>query len=72
MDMPTPRWSLSTVVVNRRIYVLGGIGEKGDFLATMEVYDPIADKWTQLPEMPKKRVSFSTSVVREKMMSDKL
>ena len=33
--------------------MFGGYGEIIDELATMEMYDPVADKWTKLKRMPK-------------------
>jgi RNA polymerase sigma factor (sigma-70 family) len=69
-DMPTARWDLSTSVVNGKIYAIGGQfweGMKGVFLATVEEYDPMADKWTKKSDMPTARCYLSTSVVNGKI-----
>ena len=42
--MPTPRWGLSTSVVNGKIYAIGGTPNGLESLRTVEVYDP-ADRY---------------------------
>src|SRR4029077_10805469 len=49
--MPTPRLALGAGVINGIIYAVGGTTERGfestgNALATVEAYDPVADKWT--------------------------
>ena len=56
-DMLTPRDSLSTAVVDRKIYAIGGatwpswIG-----LSTVEMYDPLTDTWVPKADMPTARL----------------
>ncbi len=68
-DMPTARWALSTSVVNEKIYVIGGCGDKDAtvILSTVEEYDPVSDTWTKKASMPTSRFRFSTSVVNGKI-----
>ncbi|MBI1930154.1 hypothetical protein HYR99_38625 [Candidatus Poribacteria bacterium] len=65
-DMPTPRWDLSTSVVNGKIYAIGGAGHDG-FLGTVEEYDPATNAWTIKADMPTPRDRLSTSVVNGKI-----
>jgi N-acetylneuraminic acid mutarotase len=62
-DMPTSRQSLSTSVVNGQIYAIGGASFADRFapsLSTVEVYDPVTDKWTKKADMPTVRDGLST------------
>ena len=62
-DMPTPRWGVTTTVVNGKIYAIGGFADGGIALPTVEVYDPQTDTWTQETDMPTPRARMSASVV---------
>lgn len=69
-NMPTPRWLLSTSVVNGRIYAIGGcsiVNAAGPALSTVEVYDPVTDKWTKKADMPTARMGLSSGVVDGKV-----
>jgi len=70
-DMPTPRWSPTSAVVNGKIYVIGGsTSEPGDkVLSTVEEYDPVTDMWTTKADMPTARgwASPSSAVVDGKI-----
>jgi len=66
-DMPTPRWALSTSVVNGKIYAIGGGDAQDMTTATVEEYDPVTDKWKKKADMPTKRHHLSTSVVNGKI-----
>ncbi len=70
-DMPTPRWSLASSVVNGKIYVIGGqtIADTGNRqgLQAVEVYDPETDTWTQEVDMPTARRGLSASLVDGKL-----
>jgi N-acetylneuraminic acid mutarotase len=61
-DMPTARSSLSTSVVNGKIYAIGGYSF-GIRVSTVEEYDPVTDKWTKKANMPTARNFLSTSAV---------
>jgi len=53
-DMPTPRWTQTSAVVNGKIYVIGGASSESDFdvLPTVEEYDPVTNTWTRKADMP--------------------
>lgn len=63
--MPPPRLSLSTAVVNGKIYAIGGIW--GGVELSTEGYDPVTDTWTEKADMPTPRHDLSTSVVDGKI-----
>jgi len=65
--MPTGRWDLSTSVVDRKIYAIGGAGPVYQALHTVEVYDPATDTWTTKSDMPTARQGLSTTVVDGKI-----
>lgn len=65
-DMPTARDSLSTSVVNGKIYLIGGQNRDG-FASTIEEYDPSTDTWTKRGNMPTIRDFFSVSAVKGKI-----
>jgi hypothetical protein len=56
-DMPTTRYLFACSVSSSKglIYVAGGRDERGNILATAEVYDVEEDKWEILPPMAQKR-----------------
>ena len=75
-DMPTPRYSFSTSVVNGKIYAIGGVTTDPDSIfanppeiavATVEEYNPATDTWTKKVDMPTPRYILSTSVVNGKI-----
>ena len=67
-DMPTQRSYFDTCIVNGKIYAIGGeIDRFGDVsVATVEMYDPKTDTWTQRADMPTARTT-SASVVSGKI-----
>ncbi len=72
-NMPTPRWSQTSAVVNGKIYVIGGGTSQDEpnerLLFTVEEYDPVTDTWTPKADMPSARGwnSLSSAVVDEKV-----
>jgi len=58
-DMPTPRSSLSTGVINGKIYAIGGWPS----LPTVEEYDPETDKWAKKSDMPRGRQNHTAGTV---------
>ncbi|MDR1993878.1 MAG: hypothetical protein LBQ98_10400 [Nitrososphaerota archaeon] len=62
-SMSQPRWDMSVVEVDGKIYVIGGRpstpGSYNDNVGINEVYDPKTDKWTTLAPMPTPRESFT-------------
>ena len=73
-DLPTPRRSHASSVVNGKIYVFGGKGlvkrgaRKGEAtLSTLQVYDAVTNTWEKKADMPTGRWALSTSVVDGKI-----
>ena len=62
-DMPTATASSSACVINGKIYVIGGAPNNVDPIATVQEYDPIANKWDKKADMPTARGYLTTSVV---------
>ncbi|HTI74397.1 MAG TPA: kelch repeat-containing protein [Mycobacterium sp.] len=58
--IPTPRQMLGAASDGKLVYVLGGANGTAD-LATVEAYDPVADTWTSLPELPGRRSDFGVA-----------
>ncbi len=64
-DFPTPRFALSTCVVDGRIYAIGGLFDlaASRVYRTVEMYDPATDTWTRKADMPTQRFELATCVV---------
>ncbi|MDE0468583.1 MAG: hypothetical protein OYL97_16150 [Candidatus Poribacteria bacterium] len=68
-DMPTARALTDAVVVDDKVYVLGGqktwmaLNIPGLFVRSIEEYNPKTDTWRQLPEMSMFKGWFSTVAV---------
>ncbi len=66
--MNEARWGLSVVVVNDKIYAIGGSTQKGappytgGVVGTNEVYDPATDTWETKAPMPTPRDHFGITV----------
>ena len=60
-------------VVNGKIYVMGGTGwpqmpkHPGPFLSSMEVYNPEANQWSEIGDMPAAKSSHTASVINGKI-----
>lgn len=54
--MPTPRWGLTTVAVNGKIYAIGGTADASRTpLRVVEEYDPSQDSWAGKAELVQAR-----------------
>ncbi len=49
--MPTARYTTAAVVEKNIIYVLGGVNTSGEFIATVESYNPATNVWTEEASM---------------------
>jgi N-acetylneuraminic acid mutarotase len=65
-EMQVARNSLGVVVVNDKIYAIGGFGSNGP-CAFNEEYDPATDTWTFKTPMPTPRNSFAIAVYINKI-----
>ncbi len=64
-DMPTPRFALSTSVVDGKIYAIGGW--ISSLRPVVEAYDPATDRWTKKADMPMPTFDHSATVVNGKI-----
>ena len=68
-DMPVPRCSNSTCIVDGKIYIIGGVAANGKQgrLDSVDIYDPATDTWTEAKSMNHARGGASVSVVNGKI-----
>ena len=63
--LPTPRDHLAVVTSNQRIYPIEGrVG--GDFnrtLTSVEAYDPTADRWERVADLPTPRSEIAEGII---------
>ena len=73
LDMPTARSGVSVSVVDGKIYAIGGskvktiqvprgFNSESEELATVEMYDPATDTWTQKADMPTRKKTMTCVV----------
>jgi len=65
-EIPTPKTSHTASVIDGKIYVIGGYVQEGEEyknLATIEIYDPTTDRWTQEPDMLIGKSGHTTEVI---------
>jgi|SRR5579863_255391 len=48
-----------------RIYVMGGIGESPEALASVEIYDPKTERWSEGPALPTARFHLTAVTLKE-------
>jgi Kelch motif/Galactose oxidase, central domain len=62
--IPTASWAGVGAIVNGVLYVIGGSDSEGNFLNSVQAYDPVTNSWTTgLAPMPTARNSISVAVV---------
>jgi N-acetylneuraminic acid mutarotase len=62
--MPTPRHVCASVVLNDKLFAIGGVaGTKR--VAAVEVYDPATDTWTTEPNLRFPRVACAAAVIKD-------
>ena len=68
-NMPSSRWSLSSCVVDGKIYAIGGnqYPNQPTVVGNVEEYDPAEDTWISKNPMPTARYSLSCSLVNDKI-----
>ena len=50
--LPTARQEVAVAALDGKIFVVGGFGENAEPVATVEVYDPAADRWDVRAPLP--------------------
>ena len=68
-DMPNLVAGFSTVIVDDKIYLIGGHGGVGfaEYLKRVEVYDPERERWDESPPMPTGNSPFGAEAVNGKI-----
>ena len=63
-DMPMSRFSFDTVVVDRKVYVIGGYALNNGFkrVTAVDVYEPSLNRWTVIPPTPIGKVAPAVAV----------
>lgn len=51
-DMPVPRWEAGTVVLDKKLYVLGGYTKGTKSSKRVDVFDPEDNSWKKLADLP--------------------
>lgn len=64
--MPTPRSRFGLIVINDKIYAIGGLNN-GTYLNSNEKYDPKTNSWTTLTPMPTPRSNFAITTHQNKI-----
>jgi len=64
--MSQARGGLGVVVVDGKIYAIGGLSDDG-VVGTNERYDPVSDKWITLSSMPTPRNNFAIAAYHGKI-----
>ena len=65
-SLPTARGAMGVAVINGKIYAAGGLNNSVD-VATLTVYDPIANSWATLASMPTNRDHLTAQAVDGKL-----
>jgi N-acetylneuraminic acid mutarotase len=63
--LPTARGLMAVAVLGNRIYVIGG--SDGQMLATVDVYDTVADTWEPAPPLPTARATPCAAVYDDRI-----
>ncbi len=50
--MPTRRNYPAVTMANSKVYAIGGVDDKGNYLNTVEVYDPTNSRWEKKRDLP--------------------
>ena len=66
-NMPTDRYSLTSAVVDGKIYCIGGQTASSSYTNKVEVYDPATDTWETKSPMPTRRGYLTSEVVNGKI-----
>lgn len=61
--MINKRLYFGSTILNKKLYVVGGIDEDEEYLNSMEMYNPITDKWSECSSMLTKRCNPGVSNV---------
>lgn len=54
-DMINKRLNFGSTLLNKKLYVVGGINENEEYLNSMDMYDPTTNTWSECSPMVTKR-----------------
>ncbi|MDY7021336.1 MAG: kelch repeat-containing protein, partial [Cyanobacteriota bacterium] len=66
-DMPTPRGGATAQVIGDEIYVMGGLGDNGASLDTVEIYDPLTGSWSSGTNLQTRRDNPGSAVIDDQL-----
>lgn len=66
--IPTPRQLLAVASDGRTVYTVGGSAANGD-VPTVEAYDPVADRWSPLPNLPRPRSDLGAALADGRLVA---
>ena len=66
-DMPNPRTVFFSVVIDEKIYLIGGLRAGDRRFAPVEVYDPATERWRVIPGAPSVVLPFGVVAVNGKI-----
>ena len=66
-DMPNPRTVFFSVVIDEKIYLIGGLRAGDRRPASVEVYDPATERWRVISARPTVRSPFGVAAVNGKI-----
>lgn len=66
-SMPTPREGLTAVVLDGKIYAIGGKQQGYSSLNVVEIYDPMTDEWFSAPPILYERAYAASAVYEDKI-----
>ena len=61
--------NFAVTIFDSKIYVLGGEGQKGIIVQSVEVYDPIVNKWKEAGTLPKPKRYHAALAMHGKLWS---
>ena len=51
-EMPVEKWEAATVVIDEKLYILGGYGSGVVTNKTSHIFDPADGSWTRIQDLP--------------------
>ena len=66
-NMSTPREEINGVLLNGKIYVIGGSGDRNKITDKVDFYDPITDEWHSVTPLPSPRDHIGASTYDNKI-----
>jgi N-acetylneuraminic acid mutarotase len=68
-SMKRPRAHAAAAAQGNRIYVMGGVGEEGVPMSSVEIYDPKTEQWTEGSPLPTPRSHLGAVMLQERIFA---